>query len=117
MELSDIITYHFYGDYQRSVEVIERLKSYNRPMMITEWLHRPFNNNVATHLPLYKEHNIGCYNWGLVAGKTQTYEPWDSIRNIPGLDLSKWQHDLYHPDLTPYDPEEIQIFKTLTGVE
>src|SRR5690606_10035102 len=43
LELSDIITYHFYGDYQRSVEVIERLKSYNRPMIITEWLHRPFN--------------------------------------------------------------------------
>ncbi len=112
VHLSDVITYHFYGDYNDSVAVIERLKSYERPLIITEWLHRPFSNNVSTHLPLYKEKNIGCYNWGLVAGKTQTYEPWDSIRNIPGLDLSKWQHDLFYGDLTPYNPEEIKIFRS-----
>jgi hypothetical protein len=83
-------------------------------MIITEWLHRPFGNNVETHLPLFKREKIGCYNWGLVAGKTQTYEPWESIRNIPGLDLSKWQHDLFHADLSPYDQKEIDIFKKLT---
>ncbi|MEG6612181.1 cellulase family glycosylhydrolase [Pseudoclostridium thermosuccinogenes] len=114
LELSDVITYHFYGDYDNSVKVIEQLKKYNRPMIITEWLHRPFGNNVETHLPLFKREKIGCYNWGLVAGKTQTYEPWESIRNIPGLDLSKWQHDLFHADLSPYDQKEIDIFKKLT---
>lgn len=24
----------------------------------------------------------------------------------PGIDLTKWQHDLFHADLTPYREEE-----------
>ena len=29
-------------------------------------------------LPVAKKYNAGAINWGLVAGKTQTYLPWDS---------------------------------------
>jgi len=114
IELSDIVTFHYYGDYEHTVKLIEVLKEYKRPLIITEWLHRPFGNLVETHLPFFKNKKIGCYNWGLVNGKTQTHEPWDSIRNIPGLDFSKWQHDLYHNDGTPYDGKEIKIFQSLS---
>lgn len=111
LELSDVISYHFYGTADRSAQLITELKTLNRPLLITEWLHRPFRNEVADLLPLFKREGVGCYNWGLVAGKTQTYEPWDSIRNIEGIDLGRWQHDLFHADLSPYDEAEIQLFK------
>lgn len=115
MELSDVITYHYYGNKDNSIRLIQELKQEGRPLLITEWLHRPFGNKVADLLPVFKQEGVGCFNWGLVAGKTQTYEPWDAIRKIPGLDLKKWQHDLFYSDFMPYREEEIETFKELTS--
>lgn len=112
--LSDVTTFHFYGDYDKIKEVIHQLRETERPLLITEWLNRPFGNCVETHLPLFKKEGIGCYHWGLVNGKTQTNEPWDILRTIPNLDLSMWQHDLFCLDGTPYSDKEIEIFKKLT---
>lgn len=114
IEISDIISFHYYGSLEYTKKLIEELKVYKRPLLVTEWLHRPFNNNIITHMPLFKKNGIGCYNWGLVNGKTQTNEPWDIIRGIEGLDLSLWQHDLFKKDMTPYNEEEINYFKELT---
>lgn len=115
MEISDVISFHYYGSLENTKKIIEELKVSGRPILITEWLHRPFNNNIATNICLFlKKEGIGCYNWGLVNGKTQTNEPWDVIRGIKGLNLSLWQHDLFKKDLSPYDEEEIRFFKELT---
>lgn len=60
---------------------------------------------------------IGCYNWGFVAGKYQTYEPWEAIWATieqgggKDYDMTKWQHDLFRPSLRPYDPKEIELIK------
>jgi len=113
LELSDIISFHYYGEKRRTIQIIENLKTWGRPLFITEWLHRPFNNHVSDHLPLYKQEKIACYHWGLVSGKTQTYEPWDWIIDWD-LDFSLWQHDLFHNDGTPYNHDEISIFKKIT---
>ena len=67
--------------------------------------------------PLFYLENVGCYNWGFVAGKYQTYEPWNSVwdqyKENPNFnwDFTKWFHDLYRPSLHPYDPREIDIIK------
>ena len=114
IEISDIISFHDYGCLDITKKVIEELKVYNRPLIITEWLHRPFKNNVSTHLPLFKKEKIGCYCWGLVNGKTQFNEPWDLIRGIEELDLSLWQHDLFKKDMNPYNEQEINLFRELT---
>jgi hypothetical protein len=114
MDLSDVISYHYYGGYEISKQLILELeKKYERPLLITEWLHRCFGQTVLTHLPLFKERRVGCYNWGLVAGKTQTYEPWDSIRDMKNVNLDVWQHDLFHSDFSPYDQEEIDLIRAL----
>jgi hypothetical protein len=67
--------------------------------------------------PLFYLEKIGCWNWGLVAGKTQTYEPWEAMwqsydaGNGEDMDFTKWQHDLFRPSYRPYDPKEIKIIK------
>lgn len=111
LELSDVISFHFYGELDNTKKVVEFLRKYNRPLVITEWLHRIFNNTVEQMLPYYIEENISCYNWGLVVGKTQTNEPWELLKHMKGLDCSLWQHDLFHQDGTPYDEHEIEIFR------
>lgn len=117
MDRSDVITFHDYSRYNNSIKVLDVLKRENRPLLNTEWLHRMQGNDVATHLPLYYLERVGCYNWGLVAGKSQTYEPWEAIwaryENGQGdhYDFTKWQHDLFRPTLRPYDPNEIALFQ------
>lgn len=114
MELSDVVSYHYYGNAEISEKLIQELnEKYKRPLFITEWLHRCFHQTVKSHLPLFKKYRVSCYDWGLVAGKTQTYEPWDSIRDMDNVDLTVWQHDLFHEDFTPYDPEEIALIMEL----
>ena len=120
IELSDIISYHDYGSLDHSVRVIEFLRQYERPMLNTEWLHRVQFNNVATHLPLYYNNNVGVFNWGFVNGKFKGHEPWEACwrRYAKGekLEMTKWQHDLLRPNYRPYDPEEIKKFSLYAGM-
>ena len=115
LELSDVISFHNYTDYQSNIETIDDLKQYGRPMLNTEWLHRIQHNTVQEMFPLFYLENVGCYNWGLVAGLYQTYEPWEKSWQLldkhPDWDFTKWQHDLIRPNHRPYDPKEIEIIK------
>lgn len=117
LENSDIISYHNYYDYKTNVKIIRNLKKYGRPIINTEWLARCTHNNVEEMFPLFYIEKIGCYNWGFVAGKYQTYEPWNSIwqkyEANPKIDFdfTKWFHDLYRPNHRPYNPKEIDLIK------
>ena len=117
VELSDIITFHQYENFDRVKQVVEELRKEGRPLVNTEWLNRILGNNIRELLPYFYENRIGSYHWGLVAGKSQFYLPWDYLREVKGLDLSLWQHDLYHEDFTPYDEEEISLFIKYGGME
>jgi len=109
---SDIITFHNYNDAKRLANQIARLKTLGRPVICTEWLRRG-RSNVAENLPIFKKEHVGCYNWGLVSGKTQTIYPWGSKPGAPKPKL--WFHDLLRKDGTPFDPKEIELFKELTS--
>ncbi len=122
LEHSDIISYHNYESYQTNLRIIRRLKDYNRPIINTEWLGRGKHNTVQEMFPLFWLEKIGCYNWGFVAGKYQTYEPWNGTWQAydadPSLDydFTKWFHDLYRPSLRPYDPREIEIIRRFSAL-
>jgi hypothetical protein len=51
-----------------------------------------------------------------VAGKTQTYRPWDSWRT-PYVDVEPgvWFHEVFRHDHTPYRQEEVDLIRELTG--
>lgn len=109
---SDIITFHNYSPKTDVEKTIMSLKQFNRPVICTEWLNRPFGSTVESVLPLLFEENIGCLHWGLVNGKTQTDLPWGH-RPGDGPYNRIWQHDLYTQDLKMYSPYEFEVFKTL----
>ncbi len=121
MEHSDLISYHNYNSYQENIRIIAMLKELGRPILNTEWLARCMHNNVQEMYPLFYLEKIGCTCWGFVAGKYQTYEPWNNIWDKyeadPTLDwdFTKWFHDLYRPALRPYDPKEIELIKTFSA--
>lgn len=122
LDHSDIVSYHFYGNYNEHIKIIHRLKKEGRPIITTEWLGRIFGNDVFSLFPLFYLERIGCYNWGFVAGKYQTYEPWEGTWQMyergrcKNVDFTKWFHDLYRPSHHPYDPKEIELIKHFSSI-
>ena len=82
--------------------------------MCTEWLNRIWDNFIQDDLPFFHDEKVGSYHWGLVAGKSQFYLPWDNIRSNKDLDFRRWQHDLVDVFGTPYDPKELELFRELS---
>ena len=111
---SDIITFHQYDHIGRVRQVVETLKREDRPMINTEWLNRVLDNLVQENLPLYHDEGIGSYSWGLVAGKSQHFLPWDDLWQRRDLPLNRWQHDLFDTFHTPYDREELCLMRSLS---
>jgi hypothetical protein len=90
------------------------LKKHGRPIINTEWLNRPTGSLVETCLPVFATENVGCMHWGLVNGRTQTHLAWGAKPGSPAP--TRWQHDLFHADHSPYAPGEIALFKeTISG--
>ncbi len=121
--LSDVISWHLYQPLAKFVVGYEQLKRLNRPILLTEWLHRINHQSVQEIYPLLYLERINCWCWGFVAGKTQTYEPWDSLwdqydaaNGNVDYDFKLWQHDLFRPNLRPYDPDEIETIKRFNAL-
>tara|TARA_B100002019_G_scaffold25360_1_gene19170 strand:- start:196 stop:495 length:300 start_codon:yes stop_codon:yes gene_type:complete len=90
---------------------------------------REFGTTFEFTLPIFKEHNIGAYNWGLVAGKSQTHFGWETILKIKELkdkgDFVKegeplpepdvWFHDIFRQDGSAYDEKEKAFIKKITS--
>lgn len=110
LDLSDVITFHNYQPADELGHYLSVCERNNRPVLCTEWLRRQHKNTFQSMLPIFAEHHIGWYNWGLVAGRTQTYLCWESKPGDPDPEI--WQHDILHPDGTPYDPAEIPLIRS-----
>jgi hypothetical protein len=85
-----------------------------KPLICTEYMARTRNSTFQNTMPILKSENIGAYNWGLVAGKTNTIYAWDTP--MPdGSEPTVWFHDIFRNDGTPYSREEVDLIKELTG--
>src|SRR5205823_108838 len=62
-----------------------------------------------------KKEKVGAYNWGFVAGKTNTIYPWGSWQKPHTAEPKPWFHDIFRPDGTPYDAREVEYIKRVTG--
>ncbi|GAT08982.1 1,4-beta-xylanase [Mycolicibacterium novocastrense] len=116
LELSDIISFHSYAEPSEFEDRIDELTPLGRPILCTEYLARNLGSTVEGILPIAKRRNVGAYNWGFVAGRTQTYLPWDSW-NEPYTTLpDTWFSDLIHPDGNAHNNDEIRFIQKLVGV-
>ncbi len=111
---SDIISFHCYENKERMEEHIQSLQRFGRPLLCTEFMARPLQSTFQDILPVLKKYNVGAYNWGFVAGKTQTHCPWDSWNTKYENEPEVWFHDIFRGDGTPYREEEIQFLKKIT---
>jgi hypothetical protein len=112
---SDIITFHNYSWPESFKAEIAWLRRFHRPVICTEYMARSVGSTFDGVLPIAKQERIGAINWGFVAGKTQTYYPWESwehpyVKNQPPV----WFHEVLHSDGTPYRQAEVDLIRQLT---
>ena len=113
---SDVITFHNYTWPEYFEREVGWLKTYNRPVICTEFMARSVGSTFDAILPIAKEEKVGAINWGFVVGKTQTNLPWESWRH-PYIHEQPpvWFHEVLHPDGTPYRQAEVDLICRLTG--
>ena len=113
---SDIITFHNYGWPENFKSEVAWLKKFNRPVICTEFMARSVGSTFDGVLPIARQERVGAINWGFVAGKTQTYLPWESwdhpyVQSQPPV----WFHEVLRADGTPYRQAEVDLIRQLTG--
>lgn len=116
ISLSDIVSFHNYDEAEEFEKRVKWLQRYNRPILCTEYMARGNKSTFQGTMPVAKKYKVAAYNWGLVAGKTQTYLPWDSWQK-PYVDRepSIWFHEVFKQDGAPYRDEEVELIRALTG--
>jgi len=115
-EQSDVLSFHNYSWPEDFEQHVRWLESYHRPILCTEYMARSVGSTFDTILPIAKQHHIAAINWGLVAGKTHTYFPWDSWERPYVLQPpSVWFHEVFYPDGRPYREREAQLVRELTA--
>lgn len=113
---SDIITFHNYTWPEFFKREVAWLKKYNRPVICTEYMARPAGSTFDAILPIARQEKVGAINWGFVAGKTQTYLPWESWEHPYILSQPPvWFHEVLRADGTPYRQAEVELIRELTG--
>ncbi|RLB42183.1 MAG: 1,4-beta-xylanase [Deltaproteobacteria bacterium] len=112
---SDIVSFHSYARASVVRNLVADLQQYGRPVLCTEYMARSVGSTFQTILPIFDEENIGAYNWGLVSGRTQTIYTWLSWVTMDPADADPWFHDIFHPNGTPYDPQETTLIQALTN--
>ncbi len=116
IEQSDVISFHNYGWPEQFEQRILELQQFQRPILCTEYMARGAGSLFDTVLPAAKKYRVAAINWGLVAGKSQTYLPWDSwqrpyVEHPPTI----WFHDVFFSDGKPYREREAEIIRSLTS--
>lgn len=115
---SDIISFHCYNSLPDCMRFVEYCEKYGRPVICSEWMARTRGSDYFSILPLFKEHKVGSFSYGLVNGKQQCQYPWNQIVDDEPVPFTEepavWFHDLFRPDLTPYSEDEVRFIKDMT---
>lgn len=114
IENSDIISFHNYGNIQDFETRIQHLKQFGRPLLCTEYMARVTGSTFQNILPIMKRERIAAYNWGFVAGKSQTIYPWDSWQKPYPSEPPVWFHDIFRPNGEPYRRDETDFIRQVT---
>jgi len=115
LEQSDIISFHNYSTLEELRKCVENLRRYHRPIVCTEYMARPVGSTFNPNLGWMREQGVGAYNWGFVAGKTQTNYPWDSWTKTYTAEPPLWFHEIFRRDGSAYKPEEVMYIRSVTA--
>jgi hypothetical protein len=117
LKWADVVTFHHYGNADSLEKLIGKIKegAPNRPIICTEYLFRVSGDTFQNSLPVFRKHQIGAINWGLVAGKTNTMWGWSSWSNPGSPEPKVWHHDILRKDGRAFDEDEVTFIRSITS--
>jgi len=118
LALSDVVTFHAYVTPERMARLIAALRRFDRPIICTEWMARALGSDIPGTLPLLATERVGAFQWGLVAGRSQTNLPWPEPvieRNGGRVGAEQWFHDVFYSDGTAFDLTEMRTIRSHSG--
>ena len=116
--MSDVISFHNYDKPEEFEKRVIWLQQFHRPILCTEYMARGNGSTFQGTLPIARKYRVAAINWGFVAGRTQTYYPWDSWQH-PYIDHQPavWFHDIFRTAGEPYDKDEVAFIKEMVQSE
>jgi hypothetical protein len=116
LALSDVVSFHSYDKPEIFEKRLLSLQQYRRPILCTEYMARGNGSTFQGTLPIAKKYHVAAINWGLVAGKTQTYLPWDSWKS-PYINREPpvWFHEIFRNNGQPYSQDEATFIRTIVS--
>jgi hypothetical protein len=116
IEMSDVISFHSYAGPAEFEKRVISLQQYRRPIWCTEYMARGNGSTFQGTLPIAKKYHVAAINWGLVAGRTQTYLPWDSWEKpYTDREPAVWFHEIFRTNGTPYRQDEATFIREIVG--
>ncbi|MGC2526516.1 MAG: hypothetical protein WA639_02120 [Candidatus Acidiferrum sp.] len=114
LDYSDVVSFHSYEKPEVFEKRVLSLQQYGRPIFCTEYMARGNGSTFQGTLPIAKKYHVAAINWGLVAGKTQTYLPWDSWKHpYTDREPAVWFHEIFRTDGQPYSQEEADFIRNI----
>lgn len=115
LEQSDIISFHSYDKPDEFEKRVKWLQQWKRPILCTEYMARPQGSTFEGILPIARQYKVAAMNWGFVAGKSQTWLPWDSWKQpyIGDRQPPVWFHDIFRSNGAPYSQAEVDFIKNV----
>jgi hypothetical protein len=114
LEFSDVISFHSYDPPDVFEKRVLSLQQFHRPILCTEYMARGNGSTFQGTLPIAKKYHVAAINWGLVAGKTQTYLPWDSWKNpYTNRQPAMWFHEIFRTNGQPYSKDEATFIRSI----
>ena len=109
LDLSDVTSFHFYGNCAGLRKRIVNFQKSRRPVVATEWMSRLLGSRWETDLPGVQAGGSRLLQFGAwsTAGRNASLRGTTAQRTEPKI----WFHDLFHEDGKPYDPEEIKVIR------
>jgi hypothetical protein len=116
LEQSDVISFHTYGKLPDVKAWVANLRRHGRPLLCTEYMARPQGSTFDPVLGYFKEEKIAAYNWGFVAGKSNTIFAWNTWQNPESAAEPKvWFHDIFRSDGSSFSSAEVEYIRRITG--
>ena len=112
IELSDVISFQNYDGPEEFEKRVKWLQAFGRPVLCTGFLDRNHGSTFEAILPIAKKYNVAALAGDLVAGKTQTWLPWDSWQT-PYIDRKPevWTQDIFTSTGPPYRQPEADFIR------
>ena len=72
----DVVSFHDYGAIGSMVRKVQELQELGRPIICSEYMARGTGSTFDPILGYLRAQSVWAFNWGLVAGRSQTNIPW-----------------------------------------